>query len=139
MPIAAEFHWSVGNWMERFFEGLRNRKMVASKCGVCGRVYLPPRMICERCFEKTEEWVELPETGAVESFTQAHVQVGYNGDMEALTEPEIIALIKHDNADTCVCAKLDAESAEVGMRVRVVWNEAPESVLDTISCYSPDK
>ncbi len=137
MPLVAEFNWSVGNWMERFFEGLRDRKIVACKCGVCGRVYLPPRMVCERCFVRTEEWVELPATGRVETYAEAHVKVAGNGDLEELDKPEIIAMVRHDDADTCICARLDAESAEVGMRVQVVWNEAPESALDAISCYSP--
>jgi hypothetical protein len=137
LPLIPVFNWSVGNWMEHFFEGLRQRKVLASKCGVCGRVYLPPRMICERCFVKTEEWVEVPETGSVETYTEAHVAVGANGELEDLPKPEIIAMVKHDEADTCLAAELDAASAEVGMRVQVVWNDAPEGVLDAISCYRP--
>ena len=123
--------------LEQFFEGLRNKKIIGSKCGACGRVYLPPRMICERCFAKTEDWVDLPETGSVETYTEAYVKVGYDGDLEELPRPEIIAMVKHDNADTCLAARLDTERAEVGMRVQVVWNDAPEGVLDAISCYRP--
>lgn len=137
LPMVPVYNWSVGNWMEQFFEGLRKRKIMASKCSACGRVYLPPRMICERCFVKTEDWVELPETGSVETYTEAHVKVDADGNLEELTKPEIIAMVKHDNADTCLAARLDAESAEVGMRVQVVWNDAPEGVLDAISCYRP--
>jgi len=137
LPLVPVFNWSVGNWMEQFFDGLKQRKVLASKCGACGRVYLPPRMICERCFVKTEEWVELPETGTVETYTQAHVRVGYDGNLEDLPEPEIIAMVKHDGADTCLAARVDAASVNVGMRVKAVWNEAPEGVLDAIACYEP--
>ncbi len=137
LPLVPVFNWSVGNWMEQFFDGLKQKKIIASKCGTCGRVYLPPRMICERCFVKTEEWVELPETGTVETYTQAHVKVGANGDLEDLPEPEIIAMVKHDGADTCLAAKVDAPSTTVGMRVKAVWNDAPEGPLDAIACYRP--
>lgn len=137
LPLAPAFAWSVGNWMEQFFDGLKEKKIIASKCGKCGRVYLPPRMICERCFTKTEEWVELPETGTVEAFTEAHVKVDSNGELEDLPEPEIIALIKHDEADTCLAATVEARNASVGMRVKAVWNDAPKGVLDAISCYRP--
>jgi uncharacterized OB-fold protein len=65
------------------------------------------------------------------------VAVGANGELEDLPKPEIIAMVKHDEADTCLAAELDAASAEVGMRVQVVWNDAPEGVLDAISCYRP--
>ncbi len=137
LPLVPIFNWSVGNWMEQFFDGLKARKIIASKCSECGRVYLPPRMICERCFAKTEEWVELPETGTVETYTQAHVTVGATGDLDDLPEPEIIAMIKHDGADTCLAAQVDAASATVGMRVKAVWNDAPEGPLDAIAFYAP--
>ena len=137
LPMAPVFNWSVGNWMEQFFDGLKQKKIVASKCGACGRVYVPPRMICERCFAKTEEWVELPETGTVETYTMAHVKIAENGDLEDLPEPQIIAMIKHDGADTCIAARVDAQNCSVGMRVKAVWNDAPEGVLDIISAYRP--
>ncbi len=137
LPLVPVFNWSVGNWMEQFFDGLRQRKIIASKCGTCGRVYLPPRMICERCFVKTEEWVELPETATVETYTQAHVKVGASGDLEDLPAPEIIAMVKHDGADTCLAVKVEAPAASVGMRVKAVWNDSPEGVLDAIAHYVP--
>ena len=137
LPLAPAFNWSVGNWMEQFFDGLKERKIIASKCVSCGRVFLPPRMICERCFIKTEEWVELPQTGTVEALTEAHVEVGPDGELKDLPSPEIIALVRHDEADTCLAARLEAKNASAGMRVRVVWNDVPEGVLDAISCYEP--
>jgi hypothetical protein len=137
LPLAPAFNWSVGNWMEQFFDGLKERKIMASKCGLCGRVFLPPRMICERCFAKTEEWVEIPETGTVEAFTAAHVRVGPDGELADLPEPQLIALVKHDEADTLLVAGLVAKNASAGMRVRVVWNETPSGALDAISCYEP--
>ncbi len=135
IPFNPVFKWSVGNWMERFFDGMKEGKLLASKCPACGRVYLPPRMICERCFSKAEEWVELPLTGTVEAFTAAHVGLAQNGVLEDLDQPEFIAMVKHDGADTCVAARLDAENAAVGMRVAAVLDPAAENVLDLLSGY----
>ena len=137
LPIVPVFNWSVGNWMEQFFDGLKERKLVAVKCGECGRVYLPPRMICERCFVKNEEWVEIPETGTVLTYTVAHVRVGDSGDLEDLDEPQVIAMVRHDGADTCITARCDAANCSAGMRVQVVWNDSADSVLDAISSYRP--
>jgi uncharacterized OB-fold protein len=135
IPINPVFGWSVGNWMENFFDGMKGGKLLASRCPACGRVYLPPRMICERCFVKADEWVELPETGTVETYTTAHVKVAENGDLVDLEAPEIIAMVKHDGADTCVAARLEGGSASVGMRVKAVLNPAAENVLDLLSGY----
>jgi uncharacterized OB-fold protein len=135
IPFNPVFNWSVGNWMEQFFDGMKEGKILASRCPACGRVYLPPRMICERCFAKADEWVELPETGTVETFTEAHVQLAQNGELEDLASPEIIAMVKHDGADTCVAARLEGGKASVGMRVKAVLNPSADNVLDLLSGY----
>ncbi len=139
IPLNPDFSWSVGNWMEQFFDGLKEGKFMGSKCPACGRVYLPPRMICERCFVKAEDWVELPDTGTVETFTVASIKVADNGDLEDLQSPEVIAMVKHDGADTCLAARLEGDNAAVGMKVQAVLNTAAENVLDILSAYRPVK
>ncbi len=137
IPLDPVFSWSVGNWMEQFFDGMKEGKIIASRCPACGRVYLPPRMICERCFVKADEWVELLDTGTVQSFTEAHVKAGKGGELEDLESPEIIAMVLHDGADTCLVARLEGGSAAVGMRVKAVLDPSAENVLDLLSCYRP--
>ncbi|RJP31826.1 MAG: Zn-ribbon domain-containing OB-fold protein [Actinobacteria bacterium] len=135
IPFNPVFGWSVGNWMEQFFDGMKEGKILASRCPACGRVYLPPRMICERCFAKAEEWVELPETGTVETFTEAHVKLAPNGTFEDIDGPEIIAMVKHDGADTCIAARLEGGGVSVGMRVKAVLDPSAENVLDLLAGY----
>lgn len=140
VPLTPEFNWSVGNYMEKFFDRLKGGKFMGVKCPACGRVYLPPRMICERCFKKMEEWVELPDTGTLESFTIAGVEVGGDGELRDLQAPRLIGMVKHEGADTCLVARLEAldpGEAKVGMRVKAVLKEAPEGVLDILSHYRP--
>ncbi len=135
IPINPVFNWTVGNWMEAFYDGLKEGKIMGSKCPACGRVSLPPRMICERCFVKADEWVELPATGTVQACTRASVNVAENGDLVDLETPEFIAMVKHDGADTCVAARLEASEASVGMRVEAVIDKGAENVLDLLSAY----
>ncbi|MHB8781241.1 MAG: Zn-ribbon domain-containing OB-fold protein [Candidatus Geothermincolia bacterium] len=140
LPISPIFNWSVGNHMERFFQGLREKKILASRCSACGRVFLPPRMICERCFEKTEEWVELTETASLVSFTTAHVKVDEKGLLADEEGTEIIGMLCHDGADTCLVAPLrgiEPGAVKTGMALRIVWKDSPEGVLDAIQCYEP--
>lgn len=137
IPLDPPFGWSVGNWMETFFEGLRKGKVLGSKCPVCGRVYLPPRMICERCFVKTEEWVELPASGTVKTFTRAFVKVAENGELTELDATQTIAMVQHDGADTCIAARLESETPFIGMRVEAVIDPGSENVLDILTAYRP--
>ncbi len=137
IPINPVFNWSVGNWMENFYDGMKEGKILGSKCPACGRVFLPPRMICERCFARAEEWVELPATGTVQACTKAAVSVAENGDLVDLEAPEIIAMVKHDGADTCIAARLEGDDASVGMRVEAVLNPDADNVLDLLAAYRP--
>ena len=137
IPINPVFNWSVGNWMENFYDGMKEGKLLGSKCPACGRVFLPPRMICERCFARAEEWVELPATGTVQACTKASVKVAENGDLVDLEAPEIIAMVKHDGADTCIAARLEGADASVGMRVEAVINPDADNVLDLLAAYRP--
>ena len=140
IPAVPVFSWSVGNFMESFFDGLKDGKIMGVKCPKCGRVYLPPRMICERCFTRNEEWVELPLEGTVDSFTIAHVKVGDDGELEDLETPETIGMVKHKGADTCIVARiegLDPVDASVGMQVTVVIDKSAENILDVLSHYVP--
>ena len=140
VPITPDFNWSVGNYMEKFFDGLKGGKFMGVKCPACGRVYLPPRMICESCFKKTEEWVELPDTGTLVSFTLASVKVDRDGELRDLQEPQLVGMVKHDGADTCLVARLeemDPQGVEVGMKVKAVLKEDPKGALDILSHYRP--
>lgn len=137
IPLDPPFGWSVGNWMENFFDGLKQGKFLASKCPVCGRVYLPPRMICERCFARNEEWVELPASGTVKTYTRASVSVSDTGELVDLAAPETIAMVQHDGADTCIAARLQGDDPFIGMRVEAVLDPAADKVIDVLASYRP--
>lgn len=129
------FSWSVGNWMEYFFDGMKEGKLRASKCPKCGRVFVPPRMVCEICMVKNEDWVELPLEGTVVSFTRAFTRMGANGQLEDLASPEIIAMVKHEGADTCLVGSLKGSDCSVGMKVKAVIDSGAENPLGLLAGY----
>lgn len=132
------FSWSVGNMMERFFEGLKAGKLVGAECKGCGRVSLPPRMVCERCFTVSDELVELPLTGRLESFTAASVELGADGDLHDVETPVLIGMVKHDGADTCLVARVEGlgpADAAAGSKVKAVLDTDAEDVLGILSHY----
>lgn len=52
-----------------FWDAAREDRLVAPKCSNCGTFRLPPSPFCFTCQQRGIEWVELPGTGTIYSFT----------------------------------------------------------------------
>lgn len=59
--------------IEQFYKCLSQGKLMSGKCKKCGKIHLPPRPVCGYCFSKDFEWVELPKTGKLLTYTIIHV------------------------------------------------------------------
>jgi len=57
---------------EFFYQGLRDRKLLAQKCGGCGLLRNPPGPICPRCRSLDWEPMTLGGRGTVHSYTVHH-------------------------------------------------------------------
>lgn len=78
-----------------FFRGLKEGKLLGSKCSACTRVFATPRAFCMECGEKTD-WFELPLEGRIHTFTVCNF-----GGENFLTEcPYILILVEFTGADT---------------------------------------
>ena len=104
-----------------WFAGLANKKLLATKCvdPKCGYTTATPKGACYVCGNKTD-WIELPEVGAIHSFTVCHF-----GAEAFLPEcPFILGLIEWKEADTLLLTRLlglDPAKASldwVGMKVK---------------------
>ena len=40
-----------------YFHGLQRKQLVASKCSGCGKVWLPLRPVCSKCYAPAEQMV----------------------------------------------------------------------------------
>lgn len=128
---ALEYEWDAGIAISRFLEGMREGKIYGVRCHTCGRTVTPPRAFCERDFKPMDEWIELADTGTVNTFSICYV----SWDMRPLRRPQIPAVIEIDGTHPRVGflhllgglpgASLDAIRAQVhvGMRVRAVWKK----------------
>jgi uncharacterized OB-fold protein len=74
-------------------------KIQASKCGQCGKVVVPPRLLCPYCGPgvKAMELVELSNKGVIQSFTVYHFPP------EGFQSPVLLALVKLDNDASVLC------------------------------------
>lgn len=119
LELTQTYTHSLGKY-SRFFVELENHRFMATRCRACGRGYAPPRPLCPECL-KTAEWIELPGTGTVETYSVLHFSPGTNADVEALTTPYVLVYVLLDGASTLFPHLLEAplESVTIGMRVRV--------------------
>jgi uncharacterized protein len=105
-----------------FFRALRDYgKLLGAKCDSCNFTYCPPRKNCSKCYGDTN-WVELPGTGKIESFTTI-----YRGTSQIKKgQPVICAYIRLDGTDFVTLSNVemtDVEKAMVGMKVKVVFKK----------------
>ncbi len=63
------YAYSVGKVAGKFFDGLKQKKILATRCSKSGLTYLPPRAYCERSFEPCDGWVEAGLEGVIEAAT----------------------------------------------------------------------
>jgi uncharacterized OB-fold protein len=132
--VDARYAWDTGVAVSRYLRGLKQGKILARQCRQCRRVLVPPRMFCEQDFRPTDRWVEVQDTGRVNTFSICYVR----WDMEPLTIPEIPAVIEIDGASPGIgfmhkLGEVDLDRVHVGMEVEAVWKPAEDregSILD---------
>jgi len=139
--METDYIYTLGVAGERFFQEIKkNGKIMGAKCRRCGIVYVPPRMYCERCFEKLQEGVRVSSRGTVYTYTVAHIDL--NG--AKLKEPTIYAMIKIEGTDGGLIHKLegvDPEEVKIGMKVEAVFKpkEKREGSINDIRYFKPVK
>jgi hypothetical protein len=59
--------------IEQFYKHIGQGKLLGGKCVKCGKVHLPPRPVCDNCYSKDFEWVDIPKAGTLVSYTVIHI------------------------------------------------------------------
>ena len=60
--------------VERFFEALKDGKLLATKCKRCGEKYFPPQASCPNCGSSDMEWIEVNGYGRLLTYTVVKVK-----------------------------------------------------------------
>jgi uncharacterized OB-fold protein len=89
----------------------------AAKCAGCGKVFFPPRLVCNSCRGREFTKVTLAQTGTVETFTVIHVAPSGFSDQT----PYAVGIIKLDDGVKLTAQIVDAEldKLSIGDRVRL--------------------
>ena len=123
------FRYTVGVAGERFFrEIMENGRLIASRCPSCNLNYLPPRIYCERCLSKLEEYVPIDNVGTVETFSVCY----RDSDGNELAQPTCVALVRFRGAHGGLVHRTRTK-VSVGDRVQAIFREKSKrvgSILD---------
>ncbi len=139
--LALPYQYFAGRTGSKFLIAMRDEnKILGQKCGQCGKVFVPARQTCERCFtDISQNWVDVGPGGEVTGFTVVRQAEPH----QPITPPYILAMIKLDNADTPlthIVRGVPASKMKEGLRVKPVFAKkrgAPNTILN-IECFRPD-
>ena len=87
--VKSDYAWDMGVAVSKFLAGMKEGVLLGVYCGRCDRTLLPPRAFCELCFVPLSRWVELKDTGTVNTFSVSYV----NWDATRRQTPEVPAVI----------------------------------------------
>jgi uncharacterized OB-fold protein len=59
--------------IEQFYKFLGQQKLMAGKCIKCGKIHLPPRPLCDNCFSRDFQWINISGKGNLLTYTVIHV------------------------------------------------------------------
>jgi uncharacterized protein len=132
--VDARYAWDAGTAVARYLDGLKEGKILARECRTCRRILVPPRMFCEECFRPTDRWVEVADTGRVNTFSICYIR----WDMVKLEDPEMPFVLEIDGATRGMgfmhkLGEVAPDDVHVGMEVEAVWRPEGEregSILD---------
>lgn len=125
--LVANYGWDTGIAIGAFLGGLKAGLILGSYCASCRRTVTPPRVVCEWCFRPMQRYVQLPDTGTVNTFSICYV----TWDVKRISEPEIPAVIEIDGASPLhgflhKLGEIDPNDIQIGMRVKAVWKPPEE-------------
>ena len=131
--VRSKYNWDAGIAMGRYLEGLKQGKILGIRCPLCRRTLVPPRSFCELCFRPLDDWVELSDTGTINTYSVSFL----NWDASRRSEPEVPAVVEIDGASPGmgilhligeVGKTLDEITSrlKLGTSVQAVWKPAEE-------------
>ncbi|HWI42817.1 MAG TPA: OB-fold domain-containing protein [Nocardioides sp.] len=136
-PVTVAFDYTrpTGPVLGRFMTGLRDGRFVGARLDD-GRVVVPPPEFDPVTHQAPTDFVDLPDTGTVTSWTWVSEPV----KAQPFDRPFAFVLVTLDGADAPILHALDVASADevtTGMKVRARWSsERSGAITDFV--FEPD-
>lgn len=113
--------YGAGKTYTTFFDGLRQGKLMGTKCPECGKVLVPGRSMCPECHVAIDKWVEVKQKGTIVSWAKTDKDF-YGKPHEGVYA---VALIRLDGAgcDFLHLVGGNLKKLKSGAKVQAVWND----------------
>ena len=108
----------------KFYEGLKEGKVYATKCRECGKLYFPPNADCPDCLTTELEWVELSSEAEIETFT--HVVIRPTTFQQNKPYTVAIGKLKEGVKVLAWLTGFKLSEIKVGMKVKLVAKTSAE-------------
>jgi len=109
-----------------FWEALRQRRFITTRCGKCAAISFPPRLLCPACGSDEREWVELSGRGEIYAWTRNRiVPRGYIQEAPYLT-----AMVDLEEGPRLLTRIENAANEElrIGQAVRIGFKPLTEEI-----------
>ncbi|MFC6763771.1 Zn-ribbon domain-containing OB-fold protein [Natrinema soli] len=112
--------------IHEFYDNLRAGEFTTTRCEECKSTHFPPRIVCPECLSDGLEYISLPHTGEVYSFTEVRgtAAIGMNEDT-----PFVAGTV--DLGDVLLSARIDDagyDDLSIGDTVRLKIVEIDDTI-----------
>ncbi len=108
----------------KFWDGLKEGKVFATKCLNCGKLHFPPVADCSDCHSSNVEWVELSNEAEIETYTHVVVRPTSFQDFKPYTV--VIGKMKEGVRVLAWLTGLKFSEIKTGMKVKLIAKTTPD-------------
>lgn len=135
MTVDVHYRFSAGHFIGRFLTELRdNGTFFGIRCPRCGRVQMPPRVVCAVCHVPNTDWVKLGLEGTLAGFTIMYLPLTDPTTGKPHEPPFAYGSVRLDGSDSVVDHLLhvtpEVAHIWVGMRLRAVLRPQKDRIGD---------
>ncbi len=110
--------------IENFYKFCGIGKLMAVKCNKCGRLFVPPRVVCPDCYSSSFRWIELSGKGKLQSYSVVHI----GPKKFASKTPYTIGIVKMEEGVSLPSLILSDKNGDIEIGIDLVVDfEAPQS------------
>ncbi len=134
------FRYAAGQYGSRFLEGLREGRILASRCPRCPRTLVPPRIACTHCSGRMTEIAEVSPCGTLLAWTLVAFPFldPFTGVQRPI--PYCYGMVKFDGTDNTFqyfLSEKDPTKLRVGQRVKAAFREERRGELADLLHFAP--
>ena len=135
--------YATGPIMGKWFAGLKEKKLYATRCPSCGRVQTPPREICADCRVRSEEFVEVGPNATVTLVDIVHYASPdpLTGKIRETPYAALFVVMDGAGKDQSFSHFLnpkDFSRIKAGLKVRPVWAKERTGNYEDLLCFEID-